>query len=244
MTEAGALGVLGNFDCESNCEPNRVQGDFSPYRSASKQYTADVTNGKIGKSQFSTDGRGYGLYQLTYPTRKAGYYDFWKQSGKPLDSAELQCDYAVKEMKEDYPGLFSFLCTTNDLYQATARVCREFERPAVNNIDARYQAAIRIKNEIDLNDWQDSEPDEPDDPEYEPIPQTEYWPPRMIDKNMTGPDVEVLQAVLKARGYIVTNPDGIFGSYLETVVKKFQSDIGLDPDGVVGPMTWGELLKR
>ena len=24
LTQAGALGMLGNFDCESNCEPNRV----------------------------------------------------------------------------------------------------------------------------------------------------------------------------------------------------------------------------
>jgi peptidoglycan hydrolase-like protein with peptidoglycan-binding domain len=61
---------------------------------------------------------------------------------------------------------------------------------------------------------------------------------------MHGPDIEVLQAVLKARGYISTNPDGIFGSYLENAVKRFQTDSGLQPDGVVGPLTWGKLLER
>jgi len=76
------------------------------------------------------------------------------------------------------------------------------------------------------------------------IPATEYWPPRTIDKNMTGADVEVLQAVLKARGFLTTNPDGIFGSYLEEVVKQFQTAYKLDVDGVVGPKTWAKLLER
>ena len=117
LTQAGALGMLGNFDCESNCEPNRLQGDFSPYRSASKQYVYDVTSGRIDRDRFSNDQKGFGLYQLTFPTRKRGYYDFWKQSGKALDDAELQVDYAIKEMPSESPGLLDELKTSNDLYQ-------------------------------------------------------------------------------------------------------------------------------
>ena len=41
-----------------------------------------------------------------------------------------------------------------------------------------------------------------------------------------------------------TNPDGIFGSYLEEVVKQFQTAYKLDVDGVVGPKTWAKLLER
>ena len=61
---------------------------------------------------------------------------------------------------------------------------------------------------------------------------------------MTGADVEVLQAILKARGFLQTNPDGIFGSYIEATVKQFQTAYKLQPDGVVGPLTWGKLLER
>ena len=60
LSEAGAIGMLGNWQCESNCEPNRVQGDFSPYRTASKQYVADVTSGRISRDQFGHDGKGFG----------------------------------------------------------------------------------------------------------------------------------------------------------------------------------------
>ena len=61
---------------------------------------------------------------------------------------------------------------------------------------------------------------------------------------MTGADVEVLQAVLKARGWTSNNPDGIFGSYLELLVKAFQETYKLDIDGIVGNQTWTKLLER
>ena len=241
LTEAGALAMLGNFDCESNCEPNRVQGDFSPYRTASKQYVSDVTSGKINRDQFANDQKGFGLYQLTLPRRKRGYYDFWKQSVKVLDDAELQCDYALKEIPSEAPGLLEELKTSNDLYQCTKDVCCRFERPAVNNIDARYQAALRIKNEIDLNP--EPVPPKPDPPEP-PEPQGDvYWPPRTIDKNcFDWPEVWVLQSILYCRGYGLVPVGHWLDDTTESLV-AFQMDNGLVPDGCCGPMTWKKLLE-
>ena len=240
LTEAGALAMLGNFDCESNCEPNRLQGDFSPYRSASKQYVQDVTSGRIGRDQFANDKKGFGLYQLTFPTRKAGYYDFWRSSGKALDDAELQCDYAIKEMPSEAPGLLDELKTSNDLYQCVKDVCVRFERPAVNNIDARFQAANRIKNEIDLNPQ--PVPPEPPGP-MPPTPTEVYWPPRTIDKNCVGfPEIWVLTSLLYCRGYGLTPVDVWMDDTTESV-KDFQLDNGLTVDGVVGKMTWKALLE-
>ena len=244
LSEAGALGVLGNFECESNCEPYRVQGDFSSYRSISKAYVKAIEDGQLPKQQFANDGKGFGLAMWTHPSRKAELFDAAKQTGLPIDSVELQVDFAVREMKRDYPNLFRFLCDTMNVYDACYRVCTEFERPAVNNVDARWQAACRIKQEIDLNNWEGSIP--PDD-QNEPVDdqvKCEYWPPRTIDRNMTGLDVQVLQAVLWAREYGISYIDGIFGSYLEDVVKKFQKEHKLVADGIVGPLTWAELLKR
>ena len=65
----------------------------------------------------------------------------------------------------------------------------------------------------------------------------------MIDKSMSGTDVAVLQAILTARGYYTGPLDGLFGEALDTAVRRFQSGHDLDPDGVVGPLTWAELLK-
>jgi len=247
MTEAGALGCLGNWECESNCEPNRVQGDFSSYRTASKQYVADVTAGRISREQFGHDGKGFGIYQLTYFSRKLGYYDFWKESGKALDDVELQVDYAVLELKQDYGSLYQYLCHTDDIAEAANQVCCKFERPAWNNVNARYAAALRIKDEINL-EWHDYPVDgaieiKPGD--IEPVtPKLETWPPRTIDEHCSGwPEVWLLQAILKCRGYSVLI-DGIWGSALSEKFKQFQQENGLDPDAVAGPMSWAKLMER
>lgn len=249
LSEAGAIGMLGNWQAESNCEPNRVQGDFSPYRTASKQYVNDVTSGRISRDRFGHDGKGFGLYQLTYFSRKLGYYDFWKQSGKPLDDAGLQCDYAIKELKTDYPGLYNFLCATDDVYSATSRICCEFERPYHNNVQARYEAALKIRKELDLSGTavvEENATTQINNSKTEEItqkPKLETWPPRTIDEHCSGwAEVWLLQSLLKCRGYNVL-VDGIWGSLLTDKVKQFQSENGLDPDGAVGPITWKRLME-
>jgi hypothetical protein len=236
ITQAGALGVLGNFDCESNCEPFRLQGDFSPYRTNSHIYVQNVTNGSISREQFSKDAKGFGIYQLTYWSRKQGYYDFWKASGKALDDAELQVDYAVKEMKSDYPNLFTFLCATTDVFTAVSRVCREFERPAVNNIDARYAAAKRIQYEIDL----DGGGDEPE-PQPAPEPAVDHsLKLRTIDWHCESWDeYDLLVAILRLRGFSVDDWDDEVWDCLG----QFQSEQGLTPDKIAGPKTWQKLLE-
>lgn len=259
MTEAGALGCLGNWECESNCEPYRLQGDFSSYRSASKAYAKRVNDGSMSREEFSKPV-GFGIAQWTYHTRKAEMYDERKKLGCLVDDPVFQVDFAVKELKRDFIPDWRLLCSTSDVYEATKAVCQRFENPAIHNVDARFQAANKIRHEIDLKSWkqvQEIELTEPTDPVtsendqnlpsgWEKIPATEYWPPRTLCKGMTGSDVEVLQAVLKARGWISTNPDGQFGSYLEENVKNFQQvafpNESKEWDGIVGPKTWSKLL--
>ena len=51
----------------------------------------------------------------------------------------------------------------------------------------------------------------------------------------------LLQSMLKELGYPL-NPDGFFGQMTEAQVKKFQADHGLVADGIVGRMSWSELI--
>ena len=151
LSEAGALGLMGNWMAESGLEPGRLQGDFSQGRGYSRAYTEGVVNGSIGRSQFGRDQKGYGLAQWTYYTRKEDLYDFWNGSGKALDDAGMQVSFAVQELSEngEYAGLWSVLKTTDDIWTAADKVCRLYERPYYNNVDARYQYALQLKAELD-----------------------------------------------------------------------------------------------
>lgn len=244
LSEAGALGMLGNWECESNCEPYRVQGDYQASRAISKTYVDAITSGRMSEEQFARDGKGFGLAQWTYPQRKRNLYDFALGCMKPIDSCSMQVDFAMWELQNEYSGLLSYLKTAEAIWDCTDRICREYERPAVNNVQARYEAALSIRKELDLSGTAVVEESATTEPEMAEEPKIETWPPRVIDEHCTGwPEVWLLQSLLKCRGYNVL-VDGIWGSLLTDKVKQFQREHQLDADGAVGPMSWAKLLER
>jgi hypothetical protein len=58
-----------------------------------------------------------------------------------------------------------------------------------------------------------------------------------------GEDVMAVQKQLRALGFSTGAIDGVYGPRTEGEVRKFQTQAGLPPDGIVGPMTWNRLLK-
>ena len=151
VSEAGALALLGNWMAESGLEPNRLQGDFTQGRTHSKAYVDDIRAGRISKAQFAHDQKGFGLAQWTYYSRKEALYDFWKNSGADgIDDLMMQVKFALQELSSgEYAGLWVVLRTTVDVWTATDKVCRLYERPYYNNVEARYQYALNIKAELD-----------------------------------------------------------------------------------------------
>lgn len=160
MTDAVALGFLGNWQQESGCEPNRIQNDFDPFRITSRDYTARVESGAISRQQFGTDQKGYGLAQWTYVNeartagRKFDLYDFWKRSGAALDDVDMQLSFVAYELMNGYRNVRNQLDGCTDLQRATDIICRLYEQPANNNVDTRLRYAEWIETEIDKNQWQ------------------------------------------------------------------------------------------
>lgn len=248
LSEAGALGMLGNWECESNCEPYRVQGDFQSSRAISKAYVNAIESGMSDKQRFSNDQKGFGLAQWTYFARKGNLWKWWEGSEYRIDSVEFQVWFAIWELTNEYSSLLYYLKTTTDIQEACSRICKEYERPAVNNVQARYEAALRIRSELDLSGQSEVKPSQREvnqsQSEVNEEPKLETWPPRTIDEHCTGwPEVWLLQSLLKCRGYNVL-VDGIWGSLLTDKVKQFQHEHQLDADGAVGPMSWAKLFDR
>lgn len=63
----------------------------------------------------------------------------------------------------------------------------------------------------------------------------------LIKRGSRGEAVIQLQKILSAIGYDL-EIDGIFGVMTKEAVKTYQATHGLTADGIVGPMTWAELL--
>lgn len=68
--------------------------------------------------------------------------------------------------------------------------------------------------------------------------------PKMISKGMSGPEVRMLQILLKKVGLEPGPVDGIFGQATHRAVVQFQEKRGLAIDGAVGPNSWGALRDR
>lgn len=64
-----------------------------------------------------------------------------------------------------------------------------------------------------------------------------------IHKGSKGSAVTLCQQRLTAKGFVV-KVDGDFGQKTEDAVEQFQASCGLDPDGIVGPMTWNFLMAE
>ena len=62
-----------------------------------------------------------------------------------------------------------------------------------------------------------------------------------LRRGSTGDAVKALQSALNALGYNCGEVDGVFGAKTEAGVRAYQTAMGLQADGVVGPLTWAKL---
>ena len=77
---------------------------------------------------------------------------------------------------------------------------------------------------------------DPGDPSNYPVPT------RTLRRGDTGEDVMWLQAALNLLGYPL-EIDGVFGQATFNAVVAFQTDHGLEPDGICGPLTRAAILE-
>lgn len=236
MSPAGACGLMGNMNAESAMRANNAQDGMT--RMSDAEYTATVDNGIY--TNFVKDAVGYGLCQWTYHTRKQELLNFAKSKGVSIGNEDMQVEFAIKELKRDNASLWKFLCSTTDIEEAASRICKEYERPAVNNITVRANAAKQFYNQFSDTTVGKTEITETKKAD---TPITPYWPPRVLAAGMKGADVMVLQALLTAHGYLVSS-DGFFGSTTTTKLKAYQKANSLTADGIAGEKTWTKLLSR
>lgn len=203
MTVAGACAMLGNMQAESGNRSNNVE-DRSGMSDA--QYTAMVD---AGGYDFATDNGkhyGYGLCQWTLKSRKVELLQYAKNRGVSIADEDMQVDFAVYELKRDFGGLYKFLCSTDDMYTATDRICREFENPAVKNTAKRYEFA---------QEW---------DKEFGNEENSTVSQPTQNSSRKPSESILILEAVLNANGYAIPT-SGFATKEFCDMLEQFAKDV-------------------
>lgn len=235
MTPIAACAMGGNMMCESRMLSDIVQGDLS-CSAKSKQYTADVDAGRRTLADGST---GYGLCQWTLKSRQKKLYDFAKARGVSVGDETMQVNFCLAELRGEYPALWEYLKAAQDLYGAAARICKEYERPAVNNIRDRiaYANALYMQYGDILTGKDTAQPPDALSPEAEADTAETAAPtlPTVRDTDHT-PEAAYLKALLESIGYDVLW-DGLRACLID-----YQNKTGLDADGICGEKTWRRLM--
>lgn len=146
LTPAGAAGSEGNMFAESTNKSNIAQRGMTEL--SDEAYTAAVdTHDPSAEYMFIHDRVGYGLCQWTYYSRKEALLNFAKSKGVSIGDMKMQVEFFLHEL-QSYPGVLYVLTTSNDVKQCSDIVCKEFERPAVNNLDVRYRYSMDFYNKF------------------------------------------------------------------------------------------------
>lgn len=217
LSHAGACAMLGNFEAESALRANNLQNNYEKKLGMmDTMYTMCVDLGQY--DGFINDQAGYGLAQWTYGPRKKNLLEFANSRGASIGDENMQVDFAVHELRTEYSGLYSYLCSTEDMYTATSRICKEFERPAVNNIADRYAYAQKWAKEFKGSDVEDYVLDVSKPQESQATGGNGTWYP---------PDqsIMMLQTILVCNNYNV-DVTGYKSEHFFETLREFVKDIG------------------
>ena len=129
----GTAAIMGNLMAESSLNPQCATG-----KNKTANYTKDADNGAV---DFVNDGVAYGLVQWCFCTRKQGLLNYAKSTGRSVGHLQMQLEYLVKEMSENYKTAWKTVQSTNSIRTASDIVMLKYEKPASTSEAAKKKRA-------------------------------------------------------------------------------------------------------
>ena len=239
FNKIGASAIMGNLQCESGFLPNNLQNNYNnSFNMSDDEYTKSVDNGSY--TNFIYDSAGYGLAQWTFWSRKRDLLNYTKSKGKSIGDLTAQLEFLVKELKESFPSLFTFLKNATSISSATSQFMVKFEMPADQSASAQK---IRINcAQVIYNKYVNSTSSGETNSILDELSTSNI----LIQRGSTGTNVKILQENLIKLGFSCgpDGADGDFGTNTFKAVVNFQKKYKLEVDGIAGPETFACLSKE
>lgn len=245
FTDAGAAALMGNFYAESALKSTNLQNTYEKSLGMTdEQYTTAVDNGSY--TNFVRDSAGYGLAQWTYWSRKQALLEYARSKGTSIGNRKMQCEFTVKELKEDFSSVLAVLKSAATVKAASDVLLTKFEQPADQSDTVKEKRASFGQKYYDLYAGKKAEA---------PVAEKESYGDAItislnaLKNGSRGPLVKTVQRILRAAGINADIAiDGSFGPITEAAVillqKKLFPDKKDEWDGVVGPKTWTAMLTK
>lgn len=226
------------------------------------QYCNGTTVTCDGMSQWGTvnyANNGYDAYEIlkkyygnNIDIRTTKYVEGAIESypGQPLRLCDKGEDVKVIQMqlnriRKNYPGIPEITNESGEFNEATKNAVKVFQKifnltqDGVVGKKTWYkisQIYVGVKKLAELHS------------EGEKLPLPDKVPTNILRVGAIGDEVKVAQFLLKVIGAFYENilPIEITGNFdqaMVEVVKSFQSEFGLDADGIIGPKTWSKLIE-
>lgn len=144
LNDYSCAGLMGNLQSESGLNPKNLENYYeSRLGFTDESYVQAVDNGTYTKDQFIYDQAGFGIYQITYWSRKKGFYEYVKSKGASIGNLEVQLEYLYKELSTSYKSVLSTLKNATSILEASNAVLFKFENPADQSVKVQnYRASL------------------------------------------------------------------------------------------------------
>ena len=165
--EFGIFGLIGNLIAESGLNPKNLQNSYEKsLKQTDDSYTQGVDNGTY--TNFVRDAAGYGIAQWTYWSRKQNMLNFHRNKGKSIGDLEVQLEFLVKELKENYGSVWRTLLSAGSVKEASNAVLLQFERPKNQGVSVQEYRAKLGQEQYNL--FAGKQPQQPESPKKELLP--------------------------------------------------------------------------
>lgn len=129
----GTAAIMGNLMAESSLNPLCATG-----KNKTANYAKDADNGVV---DFAHDVVAFGLVQWCFHTRKEGLLKYAKSTGRSVGHLQMQLEYLVKEMSQDYKSVWNAVCTAKNIRSASDVVMLKYEKPSGTSEAAKKKRA-------------------------------------------------------------------------------------------------------